>query len=210
MSQSAPKKRKLSKQAQKVLIALGILCALILLAAGGFILWRRVSDKERYQVKYPDLILEYAQEYDLDPYLVSAVIHTESRSRPDALSHAGAVGLMQVMPETGEWIAGHLGIAPEGVDLTDPETNVEMGCWYLRFLLDRFEVQDTAIAAYNAGQGNVGKWLEDEQHSTNSTHLESIPFPETEQYVVRVNEAYDKIQKYYPDVFDEHPGEKES
>lgn len=202
-----PKQKKASSppkalgKRQKIILGIGIAVLLVICAILLYFALEKKREKERYRVHYPELIMEYSAEYELDPYLVAAVIYVESRNKPDAVSPKGAIGLMQVMPSTGEWIAEKLSIPLGEIELTNPNMNVEMGCWYLRFLLDRFPVQDTAVAAYNAGQGNVREWLDDKAFSENAEDLHSIPFPETEQYVVKVNNAYDKIKEYYPEEF---------
>lgn len=179
-------------------------CGLLVLLIVALVVWAVVLpnvQKERYALDYPEIIAQYAGEYDLDPYLVAAIIHVESKGNPDAESSVGAVGLMQVMPSTGEWIAEKLKRPFDVSQLKDPATNIEMGCWYLNFLNQRFASQDTAIAAYNAGHGRVGEWLGDEQYSQNQEDLLEIPYPETEHYVQKVREAYEKYKEFYPEVF---------
>ena len=112
------------------------------------------------------------------------------------------MGLMQIMPETGEWIAGKIGIEDFNAEmLEDPEVNIEMGVWYLDYLAERFDGEtDTVIAAYNAGHGNVEKWLNDGQYSADGRTLAEIPFEETRNYVKKVNRAYEiysKIRKVH-------------
>jgi len=113
-----------------------------------------------YPLRYEGMIASLSKEQGLDPYLVFGVIRAESRFRARIVSHAGAIGLMQVTPQTGEWIAGKLGaseFSPD--DLYEPETNVRFGTWYLRYLLDRFDGDlDSALLAYNAGPGAVDRW----------------------------------------------------
>ena len=154
-------------------------------------------EKSQYRLEYEDLIERYAGEYGLDPDFVAAIIHTESGFDPEAGSGAGAMGLMQIMPETGEWIAGKLG--SEGFtanDLLDPETNIEMGCWYLQFLQERFDSLPVIMAAYNAGHNRVMEWLDDPQYS-DGTNLTNIPYEETDHYVKKVTKAYEKYKELY-------------
>ena len=117
--------------------------------------------KVLYPMKHQALIAKYAQEYDLDPYFVSAVIWKESRFREDAVSSAGAVGLMQVMPETGGWISEKIGL--EGYDATrlkEPEYNIRLGCWYLSYLEDKFGGDVTkSLQAITPGRtGSIAGW----------------------------------------------------
>ncbi len=146
--------------------------------------WRAAGawelEKRTYRLDYT----EYAspstrEEYKLDPYLIASIIHCESGNRPDAVSPDGALGLMQIMPTTGEWIAGKLQVENFHTDmLFEPSVNIRFGCWYLRFLMDRYDQdRQLAVAAYNAGHGTVDKWLEDPGVSAEGRLVE-IPYPE--------------------------------
>lgn len=184
------------KKAVKVLAAALALMALALCA----FLLNTYMEKRQYRLEYPEQVRLSAAEFGLDPYLVAAVIHCESGNRAGVVSHKGAVGLMQIMPDTGAWIAEKLAIADyDGAMLEDPSLNIRLGCWYLRYLLDRFGgVRGHALAAYNAGPGNLKKWLEDETYSQDGM-LVDIPFSETSDYVERVERAYEKYKKLYPE-----------
>lgn len=127
---------------------------------------RRVGKK----LDISPIIMKYAKKYDLDPWLVRGVIEVESAFRPQAMSRVGAGGLMQLMPGT----ASYLGCR----DRFDPEQNIEAGARYLRMMLDRFDDIDLAIAAYNAGPGNVERYGG------------IPPFAETQRYVVKVKRAW--------------------
>lgn len=157
----------------------------------------------RYPLRYEDSIRLNADRFGLDPYHVAAVIRTESDFDPQAVSRAGAMGLMQIMPETGDWIAGKLGVAdftPEM--LLEPERNIEFGCWYLQFLNERFTAdQNLVSAAYNAGHNKVSSWLEDESISEDGEHLHAIPYKETRDYVQRIAAAYEQYRRLYPNAF---------
>jgi ABC-type transport system substrate-binding protein len=140
----------------------------------------------RYPVRYLDIIRENAG--DLEPALILAVIMAESSFRENAESHRGARGLMQLMPATAEEIARHMGIQnfrPE--DVWRPEINIAMGSFYLNRLYRLFGCTELALAAYNAGQGNVQKWLSDPDISNDGKKLDDIPFSETRNYIKRVN-----------------------
>ena len=133
-----------------------------------------------YPLPYSSVIDHWASEYSLNPYLVAGLIRAESHFRPSAKSRAGAIGLMQIMPTTGDWIAGMIGIKDVSEeDLSDPEINIHLGTWYLRYLIDRFGDIDTALMAYNAGPGNAERW---------STSGDPV-FAETEEYLRRVKEG---------------------
>lgn len=189
-----------------------VLAALVVLAAAalGALLMRDARERaahERlladYPVRYADLIARYAGEYALDPYLVLSIMRAESSFDSGAVSSAGASGLMQIMPETGEWIAGKLDLdgAYDESMLFDPACSVRFGCWFLRFLTDRFDgVRTHIVAAYNAGHGSVEKWLADPELSAGGL-LTAIPFPETARYVEKVEAAYAAYRSLYPDLF---------
>jgi len=141
----------------------------------------------RFPVRHLDIIRENAGE--LETSLVLAVIKAESSFREGALSRAGAQGLMQLMPATAEEMASHMGLTdfqPEDVWL--PEINIAMGTFYLNRLVSQFGCIELALAAYNAGQGNVNNWLADPQFSADGESLDVIPFPETYNYLRRVRQ----------------------
>jgi soluble lytic murein transglycosylase len=134
----------------------------------------------RYPLSYEEIVRGHARNYDLEPALLAAVIYQESKFDADAKSDAGAVGLMQLQPETAKGIALRTGGSRFRVeDLTDPEINVRYGSWYLRHLLDKYGDEETALAAFNAGQGNVDSWRSEGK---------GIAFAETRHYVDRVQE----------------------
>ena len=139
-----------------------------------------------YPVKYYDLIVQYAQENDLDSALVASVINVESGYNSDALSSKGAIGLMQIMPSTGEWISSQIGEDFSQNEMFNPETNIKYGCFYLNYLLRYFGDEKLALCAYNAGQGNVVSWLKNEEYSKDGATLDKIPYKETQNYLSRV------------------------
>ncbi|NWF57217.1 MAG: transglycosylase SLT domain-containing protein [Syntrophaceae bacterium] len=154
----------------------------------------RSSEKERilhllaYPPGNPSLINRYAQAYNLDPALLAALILEESRFQVQALSPAGARGLMQVMPQTGRQIAKELKVRPFSEDqLYDPAVNIRLGSWYFARMLEEFEGKvHLALAAYNAGPGAIRKWLAGNNHSAEDEFVENIPYLETRNYVIRV------------------------
>jgi len=156
----------------------------------------------RFPLKYRDVVEKYSEQYNLDPYLVLAVINVESRFRHDAVSPKNARGLMQITGKTGEWIAGKLQIADYSEEkLFDPQTNIMMGCWYLSTLYQEFGDLDLMLAAYNAGSGNVSQWLKNSKYSADGKKLDSIPFRETEQYLVKVKRNQNIYKKLYKNAF---------
>ncbi len=178
-------------------IMMGILIAVVLFTAA--IYASREAQKFIYKLDYPEEILLYAQKYDQDPYLVAAVIHAESGNRPGVASGQGAIGLMQVLPSTGEWIAEKIDLALEGgaeEALRRPKINIELGCWYLSYLFERFDSLELVLCAYNAGPNRVAGWLDDPELASSGA-LTRIPYPETEKYVERVLTAREKYKELY-------------
>lgn len=192
------KKKRKRRNNKKIIRAVTLSLALLILLCAATYFLSGVAQRRTYRLLYPDIVTEMAAEYGVDPYLAAAVIHCESSNNKDAVSPVGAVGLMQIMPDTGAWIAEKLEMEDFTEErLFEPEVNVRMGCWYIDYLTDRFHGNMTLVlAAYNAGPGNVQKWLEDERISENGT-LTEIPFPETERYIEKVQRAYEKYLTLY-------------
>jgi soluble lytic murein transglycosylase-like protein len=116
-----------------------------------------------------------------------------------AVSSAGAIGLMQMMPDTYEWLCKKTGDLCIPAMLYDPETNIRYGTYLLSFLYTRYGNWDTALAAYNAGLGNVDQWLEDPAYAGENGTLKEIPYKETRNYIKRVNEARRLYESLYPE-----------
>jgi soluble lytic murein transglycosylase len=140
-------------------------------------------------LKYKRDIRETAGLYNVDPVLVAAVINAESSFIPNAVSPKGAIGLMQIMPETAEWVAKQIRIEVNAETLKDPHINILIGTFYLDYLMTKFGDVKTALIAYNAGEGKVNTWLTDTRYAaTANTHtvLTSCPYPSTNKYVEKV------------------------
>lgn len=168
-----------------------IICILLLSAGSLYILKNMI-----FPYEYDSYVDKYSQEYNLSPFFVLSVMKSESNFDENAHSHKDAVGLMQITTETGEWAAEKMGLESFSTDkLYDEEYNIRMGCWYLRYLYDKFDGNiDLIVAAYNAGPSNVNKWLQDQQFSKDGKTLSYIPFNETKKYVDKVNTYY-KVYK---------------
>jgi soluble lytic murein transglycosylase len=146
-------------------------------------------ERLRYPLRYEQVVRGHARNYRLNPALLAAVIYTESKFDANARSDAGAIGLMQLLPDTAKGIAIRTGGKRFVVsDLTNPEINVRYGAWYLRHLLDRYGDEQTALAAYNAGQANVDRWR---------SGGVGIQFPETRYYVDKV----ERLKKVYASAY---------
>ncbi|MEJ6949939.1 lytic transglycosylase domain-containing protein [Natronospora cellulosivora (SeqCode)] len=150
-----------------------------------------------YPLEHETIIIRNAKLYDIDPYLIAAIIFVESKYIEEAESPRGALGLMQIMPNTGRWIAEQMGIENFDVsDLLDPEINIMFGSWYIANLKKQFADEVIMLAAYNAGRGNVVKWLEERWDGKVNT-IDRLPFAETRNYIVQVNVVYERYRKIY-------------
>jgi soluble lytic murein transglycosylase len=149
-------------------------------------------------LRHDDIIRQQAADKHVDAALIAAVIYEESRFR-DQTSNAGARGLMQITPETADFIARRSGgVRFEQSDLATPQINIAYGAWYLRYLIDRYKGNDTlAIAAYNAGMGNVDRWVARAGGPSDFDSAKHIPFPETRAYVKNVIERRQQYRDHY-------------
>lgn len=152
--------------------------------------------RQIFPIKYSNYVEKYSEEYGLNKNLVYSIIRAESSFNPKAVSHRNAKGLMQIMDSTGEWAAEKIKIKDfESSMLFNPETNIRIGCWYISKLINQYDQNvELALSAYNAGSGNVAKWLKDTDISSNGITLDRIPFKETEDYVKKIK-RYNYIYK---------------
>lgn len=143
----------------------------------------------RFPVKYYDIIQNYAEVYGVDPVIITSIINVESNFNRNAVSPVGASGLMQIMAPTAVWAAEEIGI--EKFDyyemIFDPEINIKIGTWYIGRLINNYSNLEVALAAYNAGSGNVSRWLTNPEFSEDNNTLSYIPFDETRFYIIKVN-----------------------
>ena len=174
------------------------LAVFVLVVVGAFAVVMPVADRAVKEVTLPlrhdDIIRQQARDKDLDASLIAAVIYAESHFR-DQTSPAGARGLMQITPATARDIAQRTGATQfEQGDLGTPQINISYGSWYLRWLLERYgDNVPLAVAAYNAGTGNVDKWIVEDPGLEPS----EIPFPETRAYVGKVMDARGQYREEY-------------
>ncbi len=194
-----PRRRRSRVQRRR----LGLLALVIGLAAVALLSLKPWADKAVQELKLPlrheDMIRQQAAEKDLDPSLIAGIIYVESRFR-DQTSHAGAKGLMQLMPATADYIAHKSGGTRfvQG-DLADPQINIAYGSWYLRYLLQHYNGNVAlALAAYNAGEGKVDQWWrEAADRGERFVVAKHIPFPETRAYVTKVLHARNSYRREY-------------
>ncbi len=176
-----------------IVALLGVLCAALVSGLGPEAV-REIT----LPLQHDDIIRQQAADKRLDPALIAAVIYEESRFR-DQTSHAGARGLMQITPDTADFIARHSGgYRFRQSDLATPQINISYGAYYLRLLIDHYGGSETlAIAAYNAGMGNVDRWVAEAGGAGEFDHANDIPFPETRAYVENVTERRAEYRANY-------------
>lgn len=152
-----------------------------------------------YPFPYREIIVSEAGKYGIDPLLIVSIIRVESSFKHTARSEKGAEGLMQIMPETGFWIAEQLGLENFSEEkLFDPSVNISLGTWYINNLLQQFDAElYPALAAYNGGRGHVKKWLDDGIWDGKRENLEFIPFAETRSFIRKVEKTYKRYQQIY-------------
>lgn len=180
---------------KKTFTILGILVVAALVAT----LWERVDDaflRKTHPQKYSESVEKYAVEYDVPESVVYAVIKTESGFTPDAVSLKGAIGLMQITPDTFDWLCSKTGGEANALLLYEPDTNIRYGTYFLSLLHNEYKAWDTVYAAYNAGRGRVNSWLASEEYNNNG-RLKNIPYEETASYVKKVEKAQSVYARLY-------------
>jgi len=154
-------------------------------------------EKKSHPVSYIETVEQCAQDYSVPKELIFAVIKTESKFKSDAVSPRGAVGLMQIAPDTYKWICEkNSDTSNDPKFLYTPDVNIRYGTYYLDLLYSEFGSWESALAAYNAGPSNVRKWLDNPEYS-NGEELTHIPYKETREYVEKVMKAKDKYSELY-------------
>lgn len=202
MAKATRYKRRKSKKGIKFLIWVLVLA----IFAGGIMFFvtnyyedtKNELEKLNYPREYSECVEKAAEDYDLDPALIYAVIRTESGFDPEAESEAGARGVMQMLPSSFEWLQEKRGCAGTYTadDLFNPDICIDYGSYLLRYFYDIYGDERCAVAAYNAGFV-VGDWLADSNYSSDGKTLDEIPYPETSQYVEKVESAKEMYIKLY-------------
>ena len=156
-----------------------------------------VSFNLRYPIKYKDEIFQFSTLNNLSPSFVASVINCESSFNKDAKSNVGAIGLMQLLPATAEFIKNKYNLKLDLANLGEVKTNIMLGCAYLNYLSNKFYDKFTLLCAYNAGEGNVNRWLSDIKYSLDGKKLQSTPFPATNHYAARVIKDEKIYKKFF-------------
>jgi soluble lytic murein transglycosylase len=179
---------------KKRVFALLLVCFIIILFMNSTFLGRKL-----YPIYYQQEIKQGAENHNIDPFLIAAMIRVETNYQYHLESKKGAIGIMQLMPETASWIVDAANFKPHSPDdLLKVDVNINLGAWYISWLTKQYNGNLLyAIAAYNAGQGNVNKWKQNEIWDGTEAGINQIPFGETRHYVQRVIYYYAKYQKLY-------------
>lgn len=185
-----------------LLRSISVLVIIGLSLISGFVfskICERLEYKE-YPMDFAESVSKYSEKYGVPEIIIYSVIKTESDFKSNAVSSVGAVGLMQIMPSTCEWISARLGETNEFALMYDPDTNIRYGTYLISFLKLRYGNWDTVFAAYNAGHGRVDQWLENEEYSSGNGVLHTIPLKETRGYIEKVNNARAVYKRLYPEL----------
>ena len=200
--QVARRRARRARVARRRRQALTLLAFLAVVGLGALVLrplfTSAVHKLTELPLTHADTIRAQAQAKHLDPSLIAGVIYAESKFN-DSISSAGALGMMQLLPSTADFIAQRSGGTRfTTADLATPDINIAYGSWYLRYLLDRYQGNEVlALAAYNGGMGNVDRWVAEAGAQGHSLRVSDIPFPETRAYVTRVLEARREYRAKY-------------
>jgi soluble lytic murein transglycosylase len=194
---AAVRRRRSSARRRSLLVAGGVLLIVIAIVVA-MPLFRKAVSELTLPLSYQDVIRQQAAEEHLDPALIAAVIYAETKFDPST-SSAGALGLMQILPQTAEYLARRSGATTfTTADLATPAVNIAYGSYYLRYLLDHYGGNKMlAIAAYNGGLTNVDRWLAEARADDHRFTISDIPFSETRAYVERVLQAQKDYRRTY-------------
>lgn len=162
-----------------------------------FIIFKDKVIKTIYPTEYYDIVEKYSKEYNVDKYLIFAVIKAESNFKEDASSKKGAKGLMQLIDSTAEEVAKTINLDIKDKDILNPDININLGTKYISSLLKKYENKELALAAYNAGSGNVDNWVKNGILKSDGSNWENIPYKETKNYVRKILMDYEIYIKIY-------------
>ena len=190
MRQKINKQKKEAKMLIKILLSIIIIISILLVITP----IKKLIIKRMYKKEYSEYVSQYAEEYNVDENLIFALIKAESNFNEKAVSHQNAKGLMQLMQSTAQDLANRNQIDLTKENILDPDININLGTQYIASLLTKYESIEVALAAYNAGSGNVDKWIKNGTIKADGSDIENIPYKETNTYVRKIMRDY-KIYK---------------
>ena len=158
---------------------------------------KKMIMEQYYKKDYQEYVEKYAKEYNVDEDLIYAIIKSESNFDEEAVSHKEAKGLMQIMYTTAQDVAKILEIGLTEETILEPEINIQIGTKYISMLIQKYEVTELALAAYNAGSGNVDKWIDSGTLKSDGSDIENIPYKETNMYVRKILRDYKIYKELY-------------
>lgn len=178
--------QRIGKNAKRLFIIFAIIVAIII----AVICINKLMIKNMYKKEYSEYVSKYATQYGVEENLIYALIKAESNFDANAVSHQNAQGLMQLMHSTAEDVANKNGIELTEENILDPDININIGTIYIATLIDKYDCVEVALAAYNAGSGNVDKWIKNGTIKADGSDIENIPFKETNTYVRKIMRDY--------------------
>ena len=181
-------KKKQRKKGRNLIVILVIVILLALFCAEPI---KQQITKSVYKKEYSEYVTKYAEQYGVEENLIYALIKAESNFNPDAVSHQNAKGLMQLMQSTAEDLAKNSKIDLNNENILEPEVNIQLGTQYIASLLNKYDCVEVALAAYNAGSGNVDKWISAGKIKADGSDIENIPYKETNTYVRKIMRDYE-------------------
>ena len=177
-----------------------IIVALLIIAIFELYQNRETIMKKIYVTEYSNYVEKYSKEYEVDKYLIYAIIKAESNFNEDAKSSKGAKGLMQLMYSTAKETAKSIDITIDEKSIMEPETNIQIGTKYISKLLQKYNNIELALAAYNAGSGNVDSWINSNTLKADGSDAENIPYKETNNYVRKIMRDYEIYKRLYTEI----------
>lgn len=186
------KRQKLNKPKKEAKMLIKILLSIIIIISILLVITpiKKLIIKRMYKKEYSEYVSQYAEEYNVDENLIFALIKAESNFNEKAVSHQNAKGLMQLMQSTAQDLANRNQIDLTKENILDPDININLGTQYIASLLTKYESIEVALAAYNAGSGNVDKWIKNGTIKADGSDIENIPYKETNTYVRKIMRDY--------------------
>lgn len=189
MSRKAKRTKKTRKKVNILFRILLIIITIVMISLSPSA-FNKIVKKKLYKKEYSEYVSKYAEEYNVDENLIYALIKAESNFNAKAVSHQNAKGLMQLMQSTAQDLANRSQINLTKDNILDPDININLGTQYIASLLTKYNSIEVALAAYNAGSGNVDKWISNGTIKADGSDIENIPYKETNTYVRKIMRDY--------------------